>query len=65
MRKRKNDFFSAENDPKTFSGKLFIIFVLLIILNIFVDKCTETYSGYDWYPGKGADEIRYLLDKNN
>ena len=62
MKKQKRSFFDeSENNPKTVSGKIFILFILFIILSIFVSKCNDTYSGYDWYPGKAVDETKDLL----
>ena len=47
-----------EIDLKTTQGRVWLIAIIIIIIVMLIDHCTNTTSYYDWYPGRGLDKLR-------
>ena len=64
-KKKKTESISEDKiNLKTWRGRLWFCIVLLFIISLFVSISKNTNSFYDWYPGKGFDELRFGTKQN-
>jgi uncharacterized integral membrane protein len=57
-KKKKSILEQTEIDLSTIQGRLFLFFIIIVIVLIFIFISQNTSSFYDWYPGKGIDDMR-------
>ncbi len=58
VKKKKSILEQTEIDLSTRSEWLFLFIIVIIILIIIISISKDTISYYDWYPGKGMDDMR-------